>query len=104
MPVECASVWMLATRLSILVEVGQHVNFGMFLVPVILAEHVYLHLAEIAREGDLGRRRQIDIAEKDQLVGKERFVDLGEQRRRHRFRQCDVGDFATKQRMQRLDL
>jgi hypothetical protein len=35
---------------------------GVF-VAVVLAEHVDLHLAEIARESDVRRRRQIDIAE-----------------------------------------
>ena len=104
MPIEGAAVRMLAARLSILVEIGQHVDLGMFLVAVILAEHVHLHLAEIACKGDLGRRRQIDVTEKDQLVRQERFVHLGEQRRRDRFRQRDAGDLATEHRMQRLDL
>ena len=71
MPVERAAVRMLAARLAVLVEIGQHVDLGMFLVAVILAEHVHLHLAEIACEGDLRRRRQIDVTEKDQLVRRE---------------------------------
>jgi hypothetical protein len=76
----------------------------MFLVPVILAEHVDLHLAEIARESDLSRRRQIDIAEQDQFIVEKGFINLGEHRRRYRFRQRDAGDLAAQHRMQRLDI
>ena len=103
-PKERAAIRMLAARIAVLVEVGQHVDFRVLLVAVILAEHVDLHLAEIAREGDLGRRRQIDVAEQDQLVVEKGFIDLLEQRRRHRLRQRDAGDLAAKHRMQRRDL
>src|SRR4029077_13606791 len=62
-----------------------------------------LHLAEIARESDLSRRRQIDIAEQDQFIVEKGFINLGEHRWRYRFRQRDAGDLAAQHRMQRLD-
>ena len=62
-PIQRPPIRVLAARIAVLVEVGQHVDFRVFPIPVILAQHVDLHLAEIAREGDLGCRRQIDVSE-----------------------------------------
>ena len=104
MPVQRAPVRVLAARIAVLVEVGQHVDFRMVFVTVVLAEHVDLHLAEIARESDLSRRRQIDIAEQDQFIVEKGFINLGEHRWRYRFRQRDAGDLAAQHRMQRLDI
>ena len=85
-PVQRTSVRVLAAWIAVLVEVGQHVDFGMVFVAMVLAEHVDLHLAEIARESDLRRRRQIDIAEQDQFIVEKGFINLGEHRWRHGFR------------------
>ena len=71
---------------------------------VVLAEHVDLHLAEIARKGDLRGLRQVDVTEQNQLIVEEGFIDLGEQRRRYRLFERDAGDLAAEHRMQRLDL
>ena len=62
-----------------------------------------LHLAEIARERDLRRRRQIDVAKQNELVVEKRFVDFGEQLGRHALRESDAADLAAERRMQRLD-
>src|SRR5262245_20165827 len=80
-PVQRASVRMLAARIAVLVEIGKHVDFRMFLVAVVLAKYVDLHLAEIACKSDLRRRRQIDIAEQDQFIVEKGFKDLGKYRR-----------------------
>ena len=69
---------------------------------VVLAEHVDLHLAEIARKGDLRGLRQVDVTEQNQLIVEEGFIDLGEQRRRYRLFERDAGDLAAEHRMQRL--
>src|SRR6516165_10507620 len=37
---------------------------------------VHVHLAEIARKSNLGRRRQIDITEQDQFVRQKCFVNF----------------------------
>src|SRR5580658_7937890 len=75
----------------------------MVLDAVMLAEHVDLHLAEIARKGDLRRRRQVDVAEQNQLIVEEGLIDFGEQARRYRLRQRDTADLAAEHRVQRLD-
>ena len=85
-------------------SVGQHVDFGMVLISLVLANHVDLHLAEIARESDLRRRRQIDVAEQDQLIIEKGLINFGEHRRRHGLRQRDAGDLAAEHWMQRIDL
>ena len=96
MPVQRALVGMLAARFAGLVLVGQHVDFRVLLIAVILIEHVDLHLAEILGERDLRCRRQVDVAEQDQLVVEEGLVDLLEQRGRHRLFQRDAGDLAAE--------
>ena len=103
MPVQSASVRMLATWITILIEVGQHVDFRVLFVAVVLAEDVDLHLTEIAREGDLSCRRQIDITEQDQFVVEKSFIDFSKHRRRHCFLKRDAGDLAPKNRVQRCD-
>src|SRR5262249_48760960 len=95
---------MLAARIAVLVQVGQHVNFGMLFVAMILAKHVDLYLAEIAGERDLRRRRQINVAKKDQFVVKKGLVNFGEHRGRYRLRERNARDLAAEQRMQRFDL
>src|SRR5262245_65891327 len=72
----------------------------MLLVAVVLAEHMDLHLAEIAREGDLRCRRQIDVTEQNQLIVEKSLKDLGKHRRRHRFRKRDAGDLAAEDRVE----
>ena len=104
MPVQRALVGMLAGRLAVLVGVGQHVDLGMLRVFLILVHHVDLDLAERAREGDLRRGRQVDVAEQDQLVVEERLVHLVEHFRLDRLRERDAGDLAAERGMQRLDL
>ena len=69
---------MLTARIHVFVEIGQRVDLRMLFVAVVVAEHVDLHLAEIACESRLGRWRRIDIAKEDQLIVEESFIDLGE--------------------------
>ena len=76
----------------------------MLRVFLILVHHVDLDLAERAREGDLRRGRQIDVAEQNQLVVEEGLVDLAEHFRLDRLRERDAGDLAAERGMQRLDL
>ncbi len=90
MPKQRALVRVLAARIAVVIEVGRHVDFRVVLDAVMVAEHVDLHLAEIARERDLGRRRQIDVVEDDQLVFEKGFIDFGEQLGRHGLRQRDA--------------
>ena len=70
-----SSIRVLAARITVLVQVGRRVDFRVLFVAVIMAEHVDLHLAEIAGESDLCCRRQIDIVEQDQLIVKKGFVE-----------------------------
>src|ERR1700733_13401919 len=95
---------MLAARIAVAVEVGQHVDFRVGLVAVMLAEDVDLHLAEVGREGDLRRRRQIDVVEQNELVVEKSFLDLGEQGRRYRLLKRNAGDLPAEHRMQRPHL
>ena len=104
MPEQRAFIGVLAARFAVLIKIGQHVDLRVVLVAMVLAQHVDLHLAEVAREGDLRRRRQIDVVEQDQLIGEKRFVDFGEYCRRDRFRKRNAGNLTTKNRMQRPDL
>ena len=57
---------------------------------VILVHHVDLHLAEAAGEGDLRARRQVLVAEQQQLVLEERGVD------RREGRVVDLGDLQIQ--------
>src|SRR5262245_6212304 len=95
---------MLAARIAVLVEIGQHVNLGMLFVAVVLAEHMDLNFAEIAREFDLCRRRQVDVAEQDQLIIEERLVDLGKHRGRYRLGQRNPPDLAAERWVKGADL
>ena len=103
MPVQSAFVGMLAAWITVLVEVRQHVNFRVLLVAVVLAKNVNLNFTEIASEGDLRRRRQVNITEQDQFVVEKSFIDFNEHLRRHCLLKRDAGDLATERRVQRCD-
>ena len=95
---------MLAGGLAVLVGVGEHVDLGELRILLVLVHHVDLDFAERTREGDLRGRRQIDVAEQDQLVVEEGLVDLVEHLGLDRLRERDARNLDAERRMQRLDL
>src|SRR5262245_18672494 len=79
MPVESSLVGVLSVRQALLIEVRQQVDLGMA-VAVVLMHWMDLHLAEAAREGNLGCGRQIYIAKQDHFVVEEGLADVSEHR------------------------
>ena len=102
MPGERALVGMASVRIAVLVEIRQPVQLGKA-VGVIHGHHVHLNFAELPRERDLRRRRQLLRREDQHLVAQEGVVEGAKDVRRHARREIQPADARTELRRQRLD-
>ena len=92
----------LPSGLPVGVEVRQPVELGEA-VGVVHRHHVHLHLAELARERDLRRRRQLVRREDEHLVAQEGVVEGAEVVGRDAAREVEAGDLGAEARRQRAD-
>ena len=101
-PVQRPLVGVLAVGLAVGVEVGEPVQLGKA-VGVVHRHHVHLHLAELARERDLRRRRQVVRREDEHLVAQEGVVEGAKVVGRDAAREVEAGDLGAEARRQRAD-
>ena len=71
------------TIIAGLIQISEEKDLPMA-VTVVLVHDMVLDFAEALGEGDLGFRRQVNIAEKDKLMVEEGLIDLREDLGRNR--------------------
>lgn len=76
MPVQGTLVGTPPVRFTVLVEVGELVDFRMLIAAVIPVHNIHLSLAEATRKCDLRRRRQIHILEQQELIVEKSVIDF----------------------------